>query len=173
MRQSLSPPELGFNHRDRQRLSRALAQAFESRLFRRIQAVLLIAGGRTFVETAQVTGLGLRSVDHLVNRYLQSHQVESLRDRPRSGRPTAAPEITPRRILRELRRSPLRLGYRTTVWTVEILAEHLSRHYQCSITSRTLRRRMQQLGLVCKRPRYFYSEKEPHRAQKKGRSSGN
>lgn|SRR5215204_1605391 len=173
MRISLSPSELGFDHRDRQRLSRALAQAFEARLFRRIQAVLLVAEGRTAVETAQLTGLSLRSVYHLVDRYLQSHQVDSLRDRPHSGRPAAAPEITATRILRALRRSPLRLGYRTSVWTVAILAEYLSQHYQCSITSRTLRRRMQEMDLVCKRPRYFYSEKEPHRAQKKGRLSGN
>ncbi|MDB6123044.1 MAG: hypothetical protein JWQ71_2037 [Pedosphaera sp.] len=26
---------------------------------------------------------------------------------------------------------------------------------------------MKQIGLVCKRPRYFYSEKDPHGAQKK------
>jgi transposase len=173
MRKSLSPSELGFDYRDRQRLTHALAWAFEARLFRRIQAVLLVAAGRSFVETAQVTGLSLRSVYHLVDRYLQSHQVDSLRDRPRSGRPAAAPGITAPRILRALRRSPLRLGYRTNVWTVEILAEYLSQHYQCSITARTLRRRMQEMDLVCKRPRYFYSEKEPHRAQKKGRSLGN
>ncbi len=43
----------------------------------------------------------------------------------------------------------------------------------CSISARTLRRRMKEIGLRCKRPRYVYSEKEPHRAQKKGRLSGN
>jgi transposase len=173
MRKSLSPSELGFSPRDRQRLSRALAQTFTSRLFRRIQAVLLVAEGRTMSEVAQIVGLGLRSVYHLVGRYLQSHQVESLHDRPHSGRPPAAPEITPARILRELRRSPLRLGYRTNVWTVGILAHHLSQRYNCSITPRTLRRRMKDMDLVSKRPRHFYSEKDPHRAQKKGRSSGN
>jgi hypothetical protein len=29
------------------------------------------------------------------------------------------------------------------------------------------------MDLVCKRPRYFYSEKHPHRAQKKGPLFGN
>ena len=83
-----------------------------------------------------------------------------------------AAEITGQRILEELARSPLELGYRTNVWTVELLAGHLGRRYECSISPRTLRRRMRQVGLRCKRPRYVYSEKEPHLAQKKGRLSG-
>jgi transposase len=82
-----------------------------------------------------------------------------------------ARRITPARILRELSRNPLRLGYRTTVWTVKLLAKHLSQIYQCTISTRTLRRRMKDTGLRFKRPRYFYEEKDPNRAQKKGRLS--
>jgi transposase len=172
MRKSLSPSELGFNSRDCQRLSDALPQTAEARLFRRIQAVLLIAEGRSFTEVAQITGLSIRSVYHLVDRYLQSHRVESLQDCPRSGRPPDAPGLTAALILRELRRSPLKLGYRTNLWTVETLAHHLGERYQCKIAPWTLRRRMQEMDLVCKRPRYFYAEKDPNRAQKKGQSSG-
>ena len=173
MRKSSSPSELGFRLQDQRRLSVALSQAAEARFFRRIQAVLLIAEGRNFSEVAQIVGLSLRSVYNLVARYLQSHRVESLRDCPRSGRPADIPNLTPVQILRELRRSPLKLGYRTNVWTVEALAHHLSKRYQHKIAPWTLRRRMKEMGLVCKRPRYYYEEKEPHRAQKKGQLSGN
>jgi transposase len=173
MRKSLGPSELGFNSRDCRCLSDALSKTAEARLFRRIQAVLLIAEGRSFTEVAQITGLSLRSVYHLVDRYLQSHRVESLQDCPRSGRPPDAPELTEARILRELRRSPLKLGYRTNVWTAETLAHHLGVRYQCKIAPWTLRRRMKGMNLVCKRPRYFYEEKDPNRAQKKGQLSGN
>ncbi len=169
----MSSVELGFNLRDQHRLSKALSQASEVRIFRRIQAVLLIAEGRSFAEAAQITALSLRSVYNLVNRYLQSHQVDSLHDLPHPGRPQAAACLTKARILRLLQRSPLRLGYRSTVWTVAILAQHLRQMYQCSISARTLRRRMKQIGLECKRPRYVYSEKDPHRAQKKGPLSAN
>ncbi|HZC00959.1 MAG TPA: helix-turn-helix domain-containing protein, partial [Gammaproteobacteria bacterium] len=86
MRKSLSPSERGFNARDWQHLSQVLTQAVEARLFRRIQAVLLVAEGRTFVETAHITGLSRQAVYKLVHRYLQSHQVESLHDRPHPGR---------------------------------------------------------------------------------------
>ena len=64
------------------------------------------------------------------------------------------------------------LGYSTTTWTVKTLADHLSRTYDCRITDRTLRRRMADMGLCWKRPRYVYSTKDPHRAQKKGLSCG-
>ena len=173
MRKSLSPSEVGFTARDRTHLSEALATAITARVFRRIQAVQLVAEGGRVAESAQITGLRPRTVYHLVARYLRCHQVESLHDLPRSGRPPDAPNLTAAQILRALKRAPRQLGYRTNVWTVATLAAHLSDHYAGPITPWTLRRRMRAMNLVCKRPRYFYEEKDPHRAQKKGPFSGN
>lgn len=172
MRRPLSPSELGFTARDRKRLRQALVCADDVRLFRRLQAVLLVAEGSSFAEAAAITGLSVRTVYHLVGQYLSAHSVATLHEQARAGRPLVAARITGQRILSELARSPLRLGYRTNVWTVELLAEQLGARYKCSISPRTLRRRMREVGLRCKRPRYVYSEKEPHVAQKKGRLSG-
>lgn len=145
-----------------------MAGDLEARLLRRTLAVLLVAKGRSFAEAAEIAGLSLRSVYYLVQRYLRSHRSQDLADKPRSGRPVSVPELTRNRILWALRRSPLDLGYRTNVWTVETLAHYLNRRHGWSLSTGTLRRRMKQIGLVCKRPRYFYSERDPHRAQKKG-----
>jgi transposase len=172
MRRPLSASKLGFTARDRQRLQQALAATDNVRLFRRIQAVLLVANGSSFAEAAIITSLSVRTAYYLVGEYLRAHSVAALHERTRSGRPPVASQITGQRIIDELARSPLELGYRTNVWTVELLAEHLARRYKCAISARTLRRRMRQIGLRCKRPRYVYSEKEPHLAQKKGRLSG-
>jgi hypothetical protein len=65
--------------------------------------------------------LSRQAVYNLVHRYLQSHQVESLHDRPHPGRTPDTADLQASQILRELRRSPLKLGYRTNVWTVETL----------------------------------------------------
>lgn len=173
MRRPLSPSELGFTARDRKRLQQSLAATDDVRLFRRIQAVLLVADGTSFAAAATITSLSVRTAYYLVDEYLRAHSVDALHERTRSGRPPMASQITGQRIIAELARSPLQLGYRTNVWTVELLAEHLGRRYKCAISARTLRRRMRQTGLRCKRPRYVYSEKEPHVAQKKGRLSGN
>jgi transposase len=115
MMKSLSPSERGFNAHDWQRLSQALTQAVEAHLFRRIQAVPLVAEGRTFVETAHITGLSHQAVYNLIHRYLQPHQIESLHDRPHPGRTPDTADLQASQILRELRRSPLKLGYRTNV----------------------------------------------------------
>ena len=172
MRRPLSPSEIGFTAHDRKRLRQALAVTDDVRLFRRLQAVLRVADGSSFAEAAAITGLSVRTVYHLASQYLSAHSVVALHEQARSGRPPAAAEITGQRILAELARSPLRLGYRTNVWTVKLLAAQLGSQYKCSISPRTLRRRMREVGLRCKRPRYVYSEKEPHVPQKKGRLSG-
>jgi transposase len=66
----------------------------------------------------------------------------------------------------------MQLGYNSTGWTVALLADHLRHKYGSAITVRTLRRRMHDLGLRWKRPRYTYAAQDPHRAQKKGGSFG-
>jgi transposase len=171
MRTPRTPADLGFDQHDRQRLARAVESCPDARTFRRLQAVLLVARGRTVPEVARLTDLKPWAVYAWVRRYLTSHRPEALVDRPRSGRPGAAPAITDARIVRQFRRDPLRLGYDTTGWTVALLAAHLGRTHDCPITPDTLRRRMRKSRLVWKRPRYVYADKDPHRVQKKGGSS--
>jgi transposase len=168
MRRARTPDELGFDRYDRQRLARAFARATDLRCFRRLQAVLLVARGFPVPDVARITGAKPGAVYHWLRLYLRTHQPDSLRDMPRPGRPRTAGRITDACIVREFRRDPLRLGYNTTGWTVALLAEHLGRKYGCPISARTLRRRMRDLGLRWKRPRYVYADKDPHRAQKKG-----
>jgi transposase len=171
MRRARTPKELGFDDHDRRRLVRALERTSEARVFRRIQAVLLVALGWAIAEAARITGSHAWAVYAWVRRYLQDHQVARLEDAARSGRPRSAARITDARIVREFRRDPLRLGYNSTGWTVPLLATHLSQKYDGPISAATLRRRMRHLGLRWKRPRYVYALKDPHRAQKKGGSS--
>lgn len=172
MRRPLSPAEFGFTKRDQQRLATALRTETDARALRRLQAVRLVAEGYGLTEAAHLTGFPPRSLYRFVRRYLDARQTAALRDDEHTGRPALAPQVTAERILRELRRPPRKLGYQTNVWTVALLARRLNERYQCAISARTLRRRMKQIGLRCKRPRYVYSEKEPHLPQKKGRSSG-
>ena len=168
MRIAKRPSELGFNQHDVSRLSKALKRAADARLFQRVQAVLWVAQGATVSEVAELTDVREQTVYNWLQRYLACHQVTALADAPRSGRPRTAPQITAPQLLQHLHCNPLELGYRTTVWSVPLLAAHLSRQYACPISPHTLRRRMKAIGLRCKRPRYFYEEKAPHRAQTKG-----
>ncbi len=168
MRKQRSPAEFGFTRFDRMRLQKALKKVSDKRTFLRLKAVLLCAEGMSVQRAAKLFDKSFQFVYRWVSVYLRHHNTEDLFDAPRSGRPRSAQSITDKRILRELKRNPLHLGYNTTVWTVTLLARHLSERYGCGIRPFTLYRRMKAIGLRCKRPRYVYSEKDPHRAQKKG-----
>jgi transposase len=169
MRIAKRPSELGFNPYDVSRLTKALQCTTEARLFQRVQAVLWVAQGDTISEVAELTGVSEQTVYNWLQRSRACHQVAALADAPRSGRPVTAPQMRATHILQHLRCNPLQLGSRTTVWSVKLLAAPLSRLYDCPISSSPLRRRMKARGLRCKRPRSFYEENAPHRAQKKGR----
>ncbi len=168
MSTSRPPAPLRLTTADRRRLARALRRTREARVYRRLQAVRLIAEGRPVREVAQVLGTSRQAVYHWRAQYRAARRPEALQEAPRSGRPRGAPSLTPARLLCTLRRNPLHLGYATTVWTVALLAHELTRRYGCALTPRTLRRRMKALGLRWTRPRYVYRQPEPHLAQKKG-----
>src|SRR5262245_59670021 len=127
MRTPRTPAACGFDWHDQRRLARAMESCPGARTFRRLQAVLLVARGRSVSEVARVTDLKPWAIYAWVRRYLSEHRPEALADRPRSGRPRAVPGVTDARIVRQFRRDPLRLGYNTTGWTVALLAAHLSR----------------------------------------------
>ena len=168
MRKARSASERGFDRYDERRLRRALHQVGDARTYRRVQAVLLVAQGRTVQAVAQLTGAPPWSIYAWVRTYVHTHRPDGIRDAPRSGRPRVARTITDARIVHALRRDPMRLGYNATGWTVSLLGNHLQSRYGCAISARTLRRRMRDLGLRWKRPRYVYATKDPNRAQKKG-----
>src|SRR5262249_22824242 len=172
MRIARNAVALGLKRSDRHQLAKALKHVTEVRTYKRQRAVWLVATGRAVKDVAQIVGVSLQALYNWVNWYLQDHAVEVLSDASRAGRPLVARCLTAARIKREFGRDPLRLGYQTTVWTVPLLTTHLSRRYNCSLSPDTLRRRMRQMGLRWKRPRYVYAEKEPHLPQKKGLWSG-
>src|SRR3954454_24569240 len=87
-----------FSSTDRRRLERALSVAREARLYRRIEAVLLVAEEQPISEAARRVRAARLSVRGWVERYLATHDAAALADRPRPGRPHSAPQLTPRRL---------------------------------------------------------------------------
>jgi hypothetical protein len=72
---------------------------------------------------------------------------------------------------RVLARDPRTLGYRSTTWTATLLAHYCAEHLDCTVSPRTLRRRLHEHGDRWKRPRYRYRDRADHLAQKKGLSA--
>lgn len=161
-----------FTHHDRRRLAAAMRRVRDARHCRRLQAVLLVAEGQQVSEVAALLKASRSWVTKMLARYRQRRLVEDLAERPRTGRPPLAPTLCANFLAVALRADPLVFGYAATSWTAPLLAAHLRALFgaQEAMSVRTLRRRLHAAGLAWKRPRYVFAAKEPHRAQKKGRS---
>lgn len=161
-----------FTHHDRRRLVAAMRQTRDARHCRRLQAVLLVAEGRQVGEVAALLKASRRWVTKTLARYRQRRCPDDLAEGSRSGRPPLAPALSDDLLTVALQADPLAFGYAASGWTAPLLAVHLRELFGVSaaVSVRTLRRRLHAAGLAWKRPRYVFGAKEPHRAQKKGRS---
>src|SRR5215207_4508381 len=157
---------------DRKRLAAALETAREARVYRRVEALLLVVEGQTVAEAARCCHVDRSSVHRWLGQYGAGRDATALVDRPRSGRPRQSSRLTPRRLAVALARDPRRCGYQATSWTVPLLAHYLATHQGIAISVRTLRRRLHEGDYRWKRPRYAYAGRARHLAQKKGLWSG-
>ena len=167
----MSAKEFGFERYDRGRLQKVIDRVQDKKTYIRLRAVQMVAEGEFISDVAELWDTSTRVIYNWIKRYVKDHQPQSLFDKPKVGRPRVAARITNARISKELKGNPMHFGYFVNTWTVATLADHLNKRYDCSISPRTLYRRMKEMGLECKRPKYFYEEKDPNRTQKKGLSS--
>jgi transposase len=167
MRRHDHSPEVWLDEADHKRLAAALSTAREARVYRRLEALLLVAEGYSVAEAARRCRVNRSSVHRWLAQYRAEHDATALRDRPRSGRPRLHHALTPRRLAATLARDPRRCGYQATSWTVPLLAHDLAAK-GIAVSPRTLRRRLHEAGYRWKRPRYVYVQRAIHLPQKKG-----
>jgi transposase len=160
-----------FTYHDRRRLKAAMHRVRDARHYRRLQAVWLVAEGHSVGATAELLNASRRWVTKALARYRARRRPEDLAEGPRSGRPRVAPGLSRERLTELLQTDPMSLGYAAVGWTAPLLSAHLRRCGEAdSLCDRTMRERLHAADLAWKRPRYVFSQKEPHRAQKKGLS---
>ena len=150
------------------RLKRALSAAREARVYRRLEAVLWVAEGRTVSEAARRVHAPRLSVRRWIARYLAERDVSALADQRRSGRPRLAAALAAPRLAQVFSLDPRGCGYLATTWTVPLLVRHLHEREGITLGADTLRRRLHEAGWRWKRPRYVYVERAEHVGQKKG-----
>src|SRR3954471_1753364 len=91
-------PGTWLDEADRKRLAAALAGAREARVYRRLEALLLVAEGNSVAEAARRCRVNRSSVHRWLAQYRAEHEATALIDRPRSGRPRRHPRLTPQRL---------------------------------------------------------------------------
>jgi transposase len=156
------------------RLQNIYSQTRCARTRLRVQMVLLSHEGYSVEEIAQIARQSDDTVRHWINRFLQDGYA-GLYEAPHSGRP---PEITPaidQFLLGCIPQSPRDFGLHRPTWTTVLLAKLVKRRFQIEVTEECIRRHLEQLGIVCRRPTWAVHHlawQKPGYAQKKGLSLG-
>jgi transposase len=105
--------------------------------------VLLAGEGHPAREVAAIVGASRRSVQYWCAAYARHRQKPpalALEEKPRLGRTPLFPALDRERLLSEVAKEPLALGYAATNWTVPLLAGHLQRRCGLAVNPHTLRR---------------------------------
>lgn len=130
------------------------------RVAERARMILLSARGFTVQQIMAV----FEVVDETVYKWLDRFEAqgpEGLHDYERSGRP---PEIDGG-ALEELERlvetSPLDEGYEFTTWTTPLLRSHLKEHMGIEVSDDTVRRTLDRLEFVWRRPQWHVESEDP------------
>src|SRR5512142_1791341 len=137
----------------RRRLRRQLAETRDARLYRRTRAVLELDHGRSADDIARTLGVTRQSVYDWGEADTQDHDPASLEDEGGRGRPPLRDEDQEHLLEALLAVSPQELGYPHVSWTVPLLQEVLEIATEQWVSDDPLRRALERLNDVGKRPR--------------------
>src|SRR5512135_2191074 len=167
-----SMSRLNLTSWQRRRLRRQLAETQDVRVFQRTLAALEFDHGRSAADIARMLGVTRQSVYEWVEIYTQDHDPASLEDEGGGGRHPLLDEDLEHLLEALLAVSPQDLGYPHVSWTVPLLREVLELATEQRVSDHTLRRALERLNDVWKRPRYDLIP-DPEREKKTPHSPAN
>jgi transposase len=135
------------------RALKQLARHEVGRVSERIHMVLLASRGYASSQIAAIFECDEATVRSWLARY-SAEGVAGLHDRPRSGRPRQADATAQEVIRHQLATPPSTLGYAIGYWTLVTLTAHLVSACGLPVSRATVRRTLQALGYVWRRPRH-------------------
>jgi transposase len=157
--------ELKLTFWQRRRLERQLTETRDAGLYRRTLALLEFAQGRSVAAIAALLRVSRQSVYNWLEIYTETTRPEALADDERSGRPRRLGDDEEALLRTLLAGSPQGLGYPDVSWTVPLLQEVLYLGTGGWFGERTIRRALERLDYVWKRPRYVLAP-DPEREKK-------
>lgn len=139
------------------------------RLRSRAQMVLLSAEqGLKAPAIAAIVRESDDSVARWLKRYLAAG-VTGLSDAPRSGRPAKVTASYRAEAVKAVRRRPRSLNLPFSLWTLQRLIEYMAERSGTRISVESMRRGLQQEGIVLSRPQHKISSPDPDYLVKKRR----
>ena len=132
---------------ERRALAQHIHRTKDFKVLKRAQALLWLSEGISASQIAKRLGMNRRTIYYWVSSYQnrRSNAFGSrLQDRPKPGRPPGKSAVIFRELDPLLRQSPRQYGYHHVEWTVPLLAKVLKREHHLDVSTKTIRRCLQQ-----------------------------
>jgi len=146
-----------LNRRERHFLERFVTCPCGSRELRRAQALLWLSAGESVEEVAERLRASRQTVYNWRARFATRHELEPgarLADGERRGRPRTARGVIEPLIAEVIEQDPREFGYRSTVWTANLLAAYLASEHGVEVSLRSVGYALGREQLRWKRPRH-------------------
>ena len=141
-------------------IQQEIARSDESRYDHRLHGLLLVTGGQSCQEVAELFGEDRRTVQRWVKQF-ETHGLEGVREGERSGRPRTLDAKQWAALGRDLRRDPEAFGLTGHLWDGKMLSEHLRRRYKVVLGVRQCQRIFGQMGFRLRKPRPQIAQSDP------------
>ena len=141
-------------------IQQEIARSDESRYDHRLHGLLLVTGGQSCQQVAELFGEDRRTVQRWVTRF-ETHGLEGLREGERSG---GRPRWIAKQwaaLGRDLRRDPGKFGHAGHLWDGKLLSEHLRLRYGVTLGVRQCQRLFGQMGFRLRKPRPQVAQSDP------------
>ena len=158
--------KLRLSRAERRRFVREARKTKDVKYSQRMHALLGLALGLAVGVVASQSCVRRQTIWLWVKLYLANRNEQDLRPYESPGRPRKTTIDQDFQIVEAVESDPQQEGYTATCWTAALLRTHLGKS-GIIISTRTLRRRLHELGYRYKRPKYVIVVKDPDWKRKK------
>jgi transposase len=123
---------------------RELRRSHDARYYHRLHGLLLVAGGCSCAEAAELLHEDVRTVQRWIKRF-ERHGLAGLREGERTGRPPGLSPEQWRAIEDHVRRPPNESGFDAAHWDARLLGRLLQSHFARSFSLRHCQRLLRQI----------------------------
>jgi transposase len=141
-------------------IQQEIARSDESRYDHRLHGLLLVTGGHSCQQVADLLGEARRTVQRWVTR-VATQGLTGLRDGVRSGRPATLNPTHGAALGRDRRRDPQQFGHAGHLWDGKRLAAHLPLRYKGRLGVRPCQRIFGHTGVRRRQPRPQVAQSDP------------
>ena len=141
-----------------------IVRSEESRYDHRLHGLLLVTGGNSCQQIAELFGENRRTVQRWVKTFEQ-YGLEGLREGERPGTPKSLTAKQYKTLEKDVRKDPDQFGLTGHLWDGKLLSEHLHRRYGITLGVRQCQRLFKQMGFRYRKPRPQVAQSDPQKVK--------